>query len=108
MGAVYLCLSPLYQCVIIQSIMKPLIPLQGNILVEIREAFDNVVYVDEKYDTKTQGLCVAVGDKDLEHLIGKRVFWRKYEDGEHIFIDNSAFAFIETKALQGYEDEQTK
>ena len=56
--------------------MKPLIPLQGNILVEIREAFDNVVYVEEKYDTKTQGLCVAVGDKELEHLVGKRVFWR--------------------------------
>lgn len=79
-------------------------PLKGNVLVQIREKFDNVVYVDEKFDTKTQGICVAVGDKELEFLIGKRVYWRKYEDGEHILMGDDSFAFIETKALQGYED----
>jgi len=84
--------------------MKALIPLTGNILVEIREAFDNVVYVDEKYDTKTQGICIDVADKDLQHIVGKRVFWRKYEDGEHITQGDKLYAFIETKALQGYEN----
>lgn len=80
-------------------------PLKGNILVEIRESFDNVIYVDEKFDTKTQGVCIAVGDEDNQFLVGKRVYWRKYEDGEHILSNDKVYAFIETKALQGYESD---
>ena len=84
--------------------MTALKPISGNILVEIREAFSDVVYADQKYDTKTQGICIAVGDKDLEILTNKLVYWRKYEDGEHILRDGRTFAFIKVDALQGYED----
>lgn len=86
--------------------MKALKPLTGNILVEIRESFDDVVYIEKEHDTKTKGLCIAVGDDSLSNIVNKTVYWRKYEDGEHIILDNKEYAFIssDNKILQGYEE----
>lgn len=86
---------------------KMLKPLPGRVLVEIREKYSHVATTEQKYDTKTSGICVAVGppDHSYEKFIKNRlVFWEEYKDGATIERDGKKYAFIKIEDLDGYED----
>lgn len=94
-------------------------PLPGHVLVELREKYEHVAVTEQKYDTKTSGICVAVGYVpreiandvvELEPYLpipGKRVFWEEYKDGAVIERDGKKYAFIKIEDLDGYEDDET-
>jgi co-chaperonin GroES (HSP10) len=98
--------------------MLALEPLPGRVLVEIREKYSHVATTEQKYDTKTSGICIdwfaPMGHKDeesiavlntvYEHLPGKLVFWQEYREGAIIERDGKKYAFIKIEDLDGWED----
>lgn len=99
--------------------MIALKPLPGRILVELREKYQHVATADQKYDTKTSGICIeaaavighpypAMLASDVEtcyvSLKGKLVFWEEYKDGAVIERDGKKYAFVKIEDLDGYED----
>lgn len=100
--------------------MMNLKPLPGRILVELREKYQHVATAEQKYDTKTSGICLEysykVGDNErlaandirtlYTRIKGKLVFWEEYKDGAVIERDGKKYAFIKIEDLDGYEDEQ--
>jgi hypothetical protein len=96
--------------------MIALKPLPGRILVELREKYAHVATTEQKYDTKTSGICIDYflpdnASDDLKHLFNdtvlmKLVFWEEYKDGAIIERDGKKYAFIKIEDLDGYEDEQ--
>lgn len=102
--------------------MLALKPLPGRILVELREKYEYVATTEQKYDTKTSGICVdfmidnrtwVVHETDFDlgalrkfytALKGKLVFWEEYKDGAVIERDGKKYAFIKIEDLDGYED----
>lgn len=101
--------------------MLALKPLPGRILVELREKYEYVATTEQKYDTKTSGICVDMElpyaflkdfpaqvlqalISEMEKLKGKLVFWEEYKDGAVIERDGKKYAFIKIEDLDGYED----
>lgn len=102
--------------------MLALKPLPGRCLVEIREKYSHVATTEQKYDTKTSGICVNAKSMNiewlkldpalartlmeglLENLQGKLVFWEEYKEGQIIERDGKKYAFIKIEDLDGYED----
>lgn len=82
-------------------------PLGTRLLVELAEHYQHVAVTEGKYDTKTSGICVALGEDwpEWNKLIGKRVFWKAYDEGEHIIRDGKQYAFIKMEAVDGFEAE---
>ncbi len=102
--------------------MLALKPLPGRILVELREKYEHVATAEQKYDTKTSGICVASAsivlmhtnlplevaqayDEGMDNMVGKLVFWEEYKDGAVIERDGKKYAFIKIEDLDGYEDD---
>lgn len=94
-------------------------PLPGRVLVEIREKYAHVAMTEQKYDTKTSGIClkfyrVFKSEDDnptlhnlYDNLPGKLVFWQEYKEGQIIERDGKKYAFIKIEDLDGYEDVET-
>jgi hypothetical protein len=96
--------------------MSALTPLPGRVLVEIKEKYA-VAQQDQKYDTKTSGVCIGVlfdnhaqewnmadVDECYLKLKGKLVFWQEYKEGSIIERDGKKYAFIKIEDLDGYEN----
>lgn len=79
-------------------------PENNNILVEIKGEFSVIETPEQKYDTKTQGICLAVANPKHKGWIGKRVFFKSYEDDTIIERDDVKLAFIEAKYVKGSEN----
>jgi len=91
-------------------------PLPGRILVELNEKYEHVATTEQKYDTRTSGICISLNIVKLSSmdakemsdmyspLIGRRVFWEEYKDGAVIERDGKKYAFIKVEDLDGYED----
>lgn len=97
--------------------MLALHPLPGHVLVELRDKYTVVKTADEKYDTRSNGICqmctlaVSMPPEDsvfYRSLEDKLVFWEEYKTGEIITRDGKDYAFIKTEDLTGYEDEQSE
>lgn len=86
--------------------MTTLKPLPGRILVELREKYQHVATTEQKYDTKTSGICIDVPEERDSELKGKLIFWEEYKDGAVIERDSKKYAFIKIEDLDGYEDVQ--
>lgn len=99
--------------------MIALTPLPGRILVELCDRYEHVATTEQKYDTRTSGICIDVGptpynlvgkvspdefDSAAQGLKGKRVFWEEYKDGAVIEREGKKYAFIKIEDLDGYED----
>lgn len=85
-------------------------PLGARVLVELAEQYEHLATTEGKYDTKTSGICVAVGADDWpewQQLVGQRIFWKAYDEGEHIKRDGKKYAFIKMEAIDGWETDQT-
>lgn len=91
-------------------------PLPGRVLVEIRERYSNVATTEQKYDTKTSGICVNICyepqslrslTKTTPNILGKMVYWQEYKDGQILERDGKKYTFIKIEDLDGFEDVQT-
>jgi co-chaperonin GroES (HSP10) len=80
-----------------------LIPARECILVELKNAYQNIETTDQKYETRTRGLCLAVG-KDIEDdLVGSTVFFESYKDDALVERDGKKYAFIKAEYILGKE-----
>lgn len=70
-------------------------------MVELLGNYEGIVTTDKKYDSKTSGKVVSVNAKGNEFLVGKRIFWRQYNEGEVI---NDQYAFVKIEDIDGYAD----
>lgn len=86
-----------------------LVPQGDRVLVELVEQYESIATVDGKYDTKTSGICLAIGeyldDSETKKLVGKQIFWEQYKDGEHILLDGKKYAFIKIGDVDGYRSD---
>lgn len=78
--------------------------LKNNILIEIREVYSDIHYVDKEFESKITGVCLQVGDPEYQFLVGKRVWYQKYEDATQFTQDGRTLAFIKLDVVQGYDD----
>lgn len=89
-------------------------PLPGHVLVELRDTYEHIATTQQKYDTRTSGICISyvayLNNKaeldywDKHDPRNKRVFWEEYKDGAVIEREGKKYAFIKLEDLTGYED----
>jgi len=90
--------------------MTTLNPLPGHALVELREKYGEIATTEQKYDTRTSGICLKINSyspEDFDHLLGSLVFWEEYKDGAVIERDGKRYAFIKIADLTGWEDDKS-
>jgi co-chaperonin GroES (HSP10) len=94
-----------------------LIPLNDCVLVELQQSFKNVSVKEGKYDTRTEGVVVAIPValtgkfmdengttvEDLELLKGMRIFFEEYKEGSRIQRNGRLYSFIKIEDIRGYE-----
>lgn len=85
-----------------------LIPLEGFVLVELKQSFKNFTAKESKYQTRTEGIVVEVPKRkdDLTaQLEGKRVHFEEFQEGSRITRDGRIYSFIKISDIRGYENE---
>lgn len=82
--------------------MVNLQPLEGRVLVELMNIYSNISVSEKKYDSKTSGVVLKVADDDKDHafLVGKKIYWRQYNEGETLY---EKYAFVKLEDIDGYE-----
>lgn len=112
---------------------EPLIglyPLNDCVLVELQQSRKNFTTKEGKYDTRTEGIVLALpvklakvgigtttytgkpikveGFKWPDDLLGKRVHFEEFKEGARIKRGGKIYSFIKLEDIRGYEDnEQT-
>lgn len=96
-----------------------LIPLNDCILVELQQSYKNVSKAEGKYDSRTEGIVVAIpngklkgllrGDpiydkSEVEYLLGKRVHFEEFKEGARIKRGGKIYSFIKIEDIRGYEE----
>lgn len=83
-----------------------LIPVNGCVLVELKQSYQNLNIKEGKYDTRTEGIVAA---PENHEFYGKRVFFEEFKEGARIKRDSKAYSFIKVEDIRGYEEvnEQT-
>jgi co-chaperonin GroES (HSP10) len=107
-----------------------LYPLNDCVLVELKQSHKNFTTKEGKYDTRTEGIVVALpvpkktynittmtthprgtvsGDFDWpKDLLGKRVHFEEFKEGARIKRNGNIYSFIKLEDIRGYENnEQT-
>lgn len=111
---------------------EPLIglyPLNECVLVELKQSRKNFTTKEGKYDTRTEGIVLALptkiqkvsigttttvggtvvsqeGMKWPDDLLGKRVHFEEFKEGARIKRDGKIYSFIKLEDIRGYEIEQ--
>lgn len=111
---------------------EPLIglyPLNDCVLVELKQSRKNFTTKEGKYDTRTEGIVLALptklktysitsmtsshtrgtvedGFKWPDDLLGKRVHFEEFKEGARIKRDGKIYSFIKLEDIRGYEIEQ--
>lgn len=88
-------------------------PLNDCVLVELKQSRKNVHVREGKYDTRTEGLVVAVPsaaptvkqDKIIALITGRHVYFEEFKEGARIQRDGKQYSFIKIEDIRGYEDE---
>ena len=82
-----------------------IIPINNCILVELTESLDFVEVPDKQYSTKTSGIVIAVNphEENHTHLIGKKVYFKDFEDGTQISDGDKKLALIKYEEIRGVE-----
>ena len=95
-----------------------LYPLNDCVLVELQQSSKNFTVKEGKYDSRTEGIVVAIPDGitgrygTLEThsmgivtmLIGKRVHFEEFKEGARIKRGGKIYSFIKYEDIRGYED----
>lgn len=111
---------------------EPLIglyPLNDCVLVELKQSTKHFTTKEGKYDTRTEGVVVALPVQKKIHsittmsgnltygktegtfawpddLLGKRVHFEEFKEGARIKRDGKIYSFIKLEDIRGYELEQ--
>lgn len=95
----------------ISSPLLGLHPLNDCVLVELQQSHKNFSTVESKYDSRTEGIVVAVPERSFEGIpnsweefIGKRVHFEDFKEGTRIKRDGKIYSFIKIADIRGYED----
>lgn len=106
-------------------------PLNDCVLVELKQSRKNVNTKEGKYDTRTEGIVVAVPEATplqgssiaikfqttnefpepkkglgviaLSFLVGKIVHFEEFKEGSRIKRDGKMYSFIKIDDIRGYE-----
>lgn len=85
----------------------PLIPINDCVLVKLGQQYNNFSTAEGKYDTRTNGIVVAIPKRrtDLTSVLeGRRVYFEEYKEGARIKRDNEQYCFIKIDDIRGYEE----
>jgi co-chaperonin GroES (HSP10) len=100
-----------------EPISGQLYPLNDCVLVELQQSHQNFTVREGKYDTRTEGIVVAVQNKptllykgeplalENDFLVGKRVHFEEYKEGARIKRDGKVYSFIKIEDIRGWEKE---
>lgn len=83
-----------------------IIPYNNHVLVELLSAYKHVETTDNRtVETKSKGLCVAVGESLIgaDMLKDKVVYFDEFEDTTNYTIESKKYALIDIKNIKGYE-----
>lgn len=92
-----------------EPISGQLHPLNDCVLVELKQSTKNFNVKEGKYDSRTEGVVVAVPDWLVEgHFVnklhGKYIFFEEFKEGARIKRDGKIYSFIKIEDIRGYED----
>jgi co-chaperonin GroES (HSP10) len=100
-----------------------LYPLNDCVLVELQQSRKNFSTKEGKYDTRTEGIIIAVPEpkgiyfisddcqknswpiEQVEKLMGKRVHFEEFKEGARIKRNGKIYSFIKIEDIRGYEVE---
>lgn len=90
-----------------------LYPLNDCVLVELKQKYKNFSAKEGKYDSRTEGIVVAVPKDEMvsvnaikpSFLLGKRVHFEEFQEGSRITRDGRIYSFIKISDIRGYENE---
>lgn len=95
------------------SISEPvsgLIPINGCVLVELKQSYSNLSVKQGKYDTHTEGIVVSVpngGEYDkYKDVCFKRVYFEEFKEGARIKRGGKLYSFIKFEDIRGFEDNE--
>jgi len=82
-----------------------LIPINGNVLIELVEQYQHAATPDKEFATKTSGYCrTDISDPSSgKNLLDKRVWFESYKDDSKIERDGKTYSFIKWEDLKGLE-----
>lgn len=86
-------------------------PLNDCVLVELKQSSKNFTTKEGKYDTRTEGIVIAIAyDEKItmekwSFLVGKRVHFEEFKEGARIKRNDKIYSFIKIEDIRGYEDE---
>lgn len=82
-------------------------PVNDCVLVELKQSYDNVSIKEKKYDSRTEGIVVAIPKRmtDLTaQLMGTRVHFEEFKEGARIKREGKVYSFIKIEDIRGYEN----
>jgi co-chaperonin GroES (HSP10) len=94
-----------------------LYPLNDCVLVELKQSSKNFSTKEGKYDSRTEGIVIAVNSNankqypefidnlPATELLGKRVHFEEFKEGARIKRDGKIYSFIKIEDIRGYENE---
>jgi co-chaperonin GroES (HSP10) len=93
-----------------------LYPLNDCVLVELKQSSKNFNIKEGKYDSRTEGIVIAVADpttslnpsniiSSYNFLLNKRVHFEEFKEGARIKRDGKIYSFIKVEDIRGYENE---
>lgn len=87
-----------------------LIPINDCVLVELKQSTRNVSIKESKYDTRTEGVVIAIPEDiqvingvNLPFFVGKHIFFEEFKEGARIKRGTKVYSFIKIEDIRGYE-----
>jgi co-chaperonin GroES (HSP10) len=83
-------------------------PLNDCVLVELQQAYKQFNAKESKYDTRTEGIVIAVPrvhDNTIGYLVNRRVHFEEFKEGARIKRNGKIYSFIKIDDIRGYEVE---
>lgn len=88
-------------------------PLNDCVLVELQQSYKNFSTAEGKYDSRTEGIVIAVpeivgGKFNLKDIHNKRIFFEEFKEGMRIKRGDKIYSFIKIEDIRGFEDVQAE
>lgn len=91
--------------------MSKIIPLGQNVLVSLRDIFNDISLPTKQFDSKVSGVLEAVSEdvdkkSTLWKLIGSKVYFERYRDDVAKADSKDRYSIISVNDIKGYEKEE--
>lgn len=98
-----------------EPISGQLHPLNDCVLVELQQSHKNFTTKEGKYDSRTEGIVVAIPSSEwvsgkaqynfCQLILNKRVHFEEFKEGARIKRGGKIYSFIKIADIRGYENE---